>query len=565
LIATWKKANPIIEDALVVDVEQTWDYFVDLGDKNDTVKGEKKASDPNAKNAYDHRAEFQDDEAHKHSMYFKAGKGQATIIVQSDPINIDELLSKAIKKASGEEKAVLDGILARKNALLKYIKDNTDDLGKPNESNMSKELSAHIESELNSIGADLKSSGVLTDVPLPLSKVTHAMSGGKPYQVVAEPLSIFSGNTTGSGKNEDPVGWDLVENFKYGNYYVDDDGSHKRMTPENEEHVKHMNYKIIFKPDSWIRFHILSEKLHGPGVHWNLLSSSSKDNTNFESQIEEPVKTQITESAEAPLFYDVKVTEWRSEIPFTAEQDSNKEAVEGIKAKYGESYKKLPKKIVVDAGYLKKGEGDNYVKDDAKAKIHDNAEYSFNDDIDVTVEPGQQVIMIANQGEVNNAALGISLGFGRFLKANRGSLSSVSQLVDKLLEDGTMSIDTVVNYLNELKGALALATPTKLINFIDKNDGGAVSGDLTTYLTKLDEVVSSAPSMDKLRALKAAKKLTNKNVHELYSKRVGTTIEVKGITLLIPSLSEPSIALFFSPAGPLPKPQVAHLLMEVLQ
>jgi hypothetical protein len=31
-----------IEEAHVKDGEQTWDYFIDLGDKSDSVKGKKK-------------------------------------------------------------------------------------------------------------------------------------------------------------------------------------------------------------------------------------------------------------------------------------------------------------------------------------------------------------------------------------------------------------------------------------------------------------------------------------------------------------------------------------------
>lgn len=42
VLATWKKAHPVVEDAHVVDGEQTWDYFIDLGDKSDTMKGKKK-------------------------------------------------------------------------------------------------------------------------------------------------------------------------------------------------------------------------------------------------------------------------------------------------------------------------------------------------------------------------------------------------------------------------------------------------------------------------------------------------------------------------------------------
>lgn len=42
LIADWKKAHPVVEEVRVVDGEKTWDYFIDIGDKQNTEKGNRK-------------------------------------------------------------------------------------------------------------------------------------------------------------------------------------------------------------------------------------------------------------------------------------------------------------------------------------------------------------------------------------------------------------------------------------------------------------------------------------------------------------------------------------------
>lgn len=42
LVTTWLKAHPIVESAKVVDGKETWDYFMDVGDKSNTEKGKVK-------------------------------------------------------------------------------------------------------------------------------------------------------------------------------------------------------------------------------------------------------------------------------------------------------------------------------------------------------------------------------------------------------------------------------------------------------------------------------------------------------------------------------------------
>ncbi len=47
MITTWLKAHPVVESAKVIDGKETWDYFIDIGDKSETEKGKLKKVEEN--------------------------------------------------------------------------------------------------------------------------------------------------------------------------------------------------------------------------------------------------------------------------------------------------------------------------------------------------------------------------------------------------------------------------------------------------------------------------------------------------------------------------------------
>lgn len=46
MLVDWLKAHPVIENAKVVDGKETWDYFIDIGNKSETEKGKPKMAAP---------------------------------------------------------------------------------------------------------------------------------------------------------------------------------------------------------------------------------------------------------------------------------------------------------------------------------------------------------------------------------------------------------------------------------------------------------------------------------------------------------------------------------------
>ena len=48
MLNTWKREHPVVQTTRIVDGQDTWDYFVDIGSKQDTERGKPKAGDANS-------------------------------------------------------------------------------------------------------------------------------------------------------------------------------------------------------------------------------------------------------------------------------------------------------------------------------------------------------------------------------------------------------------------------------------------------------------------------------------------------------------------------------------
>ena len=513
---------------------------------------------------------FRDENNEDHRLYITIQGNNATIMMASN--NPDDLHNKIEHEQvndtndTPEQEAQLSQADQLRGQLVTFIQNHLTNSGDAGIEG----IQAEIQTKLNEIRDAVVAGGIDSDLELPPTEVTHGLQGGKPHTVIAQPLTSISGNTTGSAPSEDPVGWDLVEIFKYIQVYVDDDGKHKRMNEGNADHVRKMNYRIIVRPDDWVRFHLLNEvAMHGPGVSWNLVASSGTDNNpRYLNQIENPVKNKIQEEGTGPLYFEVVVSEYRGEIPFTDVQQEDQEFVDEIKNTYGESYRKLPAKLTVNAGKLIKENGSSSYTRDPNDKIHDNEEFVFNDGIDVTVDPGTRVQVLMEQGGVNNGHLGISNSNSAFLRSHRGAVSSVSALVDKLFTaDTTRSLSIGIQYLTEIKSALERSTDTQIINLFNGSDNDAVIGDIDTKIEAINTIISSKPSKSELRTKLDSSNLAIRGFYDtVYMTKVGNITKVQGIDFKIRSLGFSTFSKYFGGESPVGSGQEQnwHIISKLL-
>lgn len=354
-----------------------------------------------------------------------------------------------------------------------------------------------IVSELQALAVKLESGGIDHQAELPLSAVTFSMSNGKPQSVKADPLTNRAGNTAGSEPKVDPVGWELVNIFKKIEVYIDtdDNNKHKKVTDENRDMVKRKGYKTYSKPDNWIRFHILNENLHGPGVIWNLLTSHGSDNNpKYLKNIEEKVKTPVLEDDPTKVaFFEIAVNYRSNEKIIEEDIDSDLDAG-AIK----ELYSHLPESLVINAGLLKKEGDDEYERDDDNIIFKDKL-FKFDHTIDVTLAPGTVSHVLINSGHRTNGPLGLTRRISDLFQRLRGSVSTVATFVDAMFnEKKALKIPKGIEYLTAIYGALEKSTSGNLISLFE----GGVNADekvaIANKIASLREVVSGKPTKEQI-------------------------------------------------------------------
>jgi hypothetical protein len=122
---------------------------------------------------------------------------------------------------------------------------------------------------------------------LPTTQVTHIPQGNKAGFVKAEPLTNLQGtNKDSQGSRPGAVlGWNHVLKI---------------------DRVQLSKNPPRYGPIHWVKMHLLSERLHGPGKYWNLVPARRSDNTYMEQGPEAEAK-QRTANNEV-LYYEVEVT-----------------------------------------------------------------------------------------------------------------------------------------------------------------------------------------------------------------------------------------------------------------
>ena len=409
---------------------------------------------------------FKGDDGEEHKLYFKKGS-KPMLIVESDPINIDKLIAENLPKAKGKQKDDLLAAKAKKKALVAYIEEHTEDKGKKDQKTNTKKLEKHISDELGAIGGLLKS--VMVNPDLPLTKVTYAMKAGMAFKVTADPLTILSGNTKGSAPETgvDLVGWDLITLFDEDDVIVKKDG--QVIIEDGVPKTRRM-------PINWVRFHLLSEKLHGPGKKWNLVPADKTDNSNYESTIEKKLKNKLNHTN--IMYFDVEVTGYHGGIP--SNQDTTKLHAEQPEAyqKYNEWYKGIPTELKINAGYK---DGD---------KIFKNKKFQFSGNINVTVEPGKKDIVMSKVGEATLVRYGLNTWPARKIAAMGRSLTVVDLVNNFFGDKEQVHVKTVLGYLDEIIAFLKVESEGTTRSFSEGQSNDTVIQALELKKTALNTIRS---------------------------------------------------------------------------
>ncbi len=92
MLSNWLKENPVIEAAHVVDGKETWNYFIDIGDKSETEIGKPKKGDKNAKATIGKELKFKmGEENHRLWISFKNKKGVLIMASEEKPLKDQEV------------------------------------------------------------------------------------------------------------------------------------------------------------------------------------------------------------------------------------------------------------------------------------------------------------------------------------------------------------------------------------------------------------------------------------------------------------------------------------------
>lgn len=286
--------HKVLEAINVIDGKETWDYAMDLGDKKEKVKGGLKAQTANQEGSAVSESVFGLSSKIKtdggHNLKIEGAAEKIILKVYSNPKTLNQVIND--KRTEIQDNKGLDpNYEAKKNAL-----KDIDGLKKNLGSNVgaykravnnaykggkkSDITTAHgnVKTTLDQIAAKLSIIGVEPkDWVRPDSKVLKTTVNGMAKRVIAQPLTAVPGNTAGSKAVANPVGWESI-----------DVASRSR--------------------GEWVRAHLLSHKLHGPGDQvWNLFPGTREMNLdNMEKKVESDAKKRI--GNKEVLFYNVVLT-----------------------------------------------------------------------------------------------------------------------------------------------------------------------------------------------------------------------------------------------------------------
>lgn len=286
--------HKVVEAINVVDGKETWDYAMDLGDKKEKVKGSLKAQVPSQEGSAVSESVFGLSSKIKadggHNLKIEGDAERIILKVYSNPKTLNQVIND--KRIEIHENKGLDPDYEAKNNALKDIDILKKTLGrhvgaykravnKAYKGGKKSDITTaygNVKTILDQIAAKLSIIGVEPkDWVRPDTKVLKSTVNGMAKRVIAQPLTSVPGNTAGSKATANPVGWESI-----------DVGSRSR--------------------GEWVRAHLLSHKLHGPGDQvWNLFPGTREMNLdNMEKKVESDAKKRV--GNKEVLFYNVVLT-----------------------------------------------------------------------------------------------------------------------------------------------------------------------------------------------------------------------------------------------------------------
>lgn len=305
VLTTLQRNHPVIADARVVDGENTWDYFIDIGDRQNTETGNLKAEVQAEENTADSPSETPEGEIENiiglsspinidggHTLKLEGNLNQVEINVYSTKQSLNSLLNDKRQEIHNnrntdnkyEEKSrAIENLFREKQILGSNIggyKRAVDNAYSPGHGNVPITTAYNlIRTNLTNIAADLIIVGVLEHtVELPISHVDmETDSKGRSYMLRAAPLSKIPGNTRGSTPTQDPKSWSSIP-------------------------------VSLRRGGAWVRAHLLNHRLHGPGIATNLFPGTRDMNLrDMENQVERFAKEAVWDNNEV-IYYNVDVS-----------------------------------------------------------------------------------------------------------------------------------------------------------------------------------------------------------------------------------------------------------------
>ncbi|MDW3191836.1 MAG: hypothetical protein R8G66_05715 [Cytophagales bacterium] len=440
--------------------------------KNLVKKGKKKVKGAVQRllNWWKKDKKFKDKKGKDHRLYFKGKGKKAKLYVRSKEKPLEDKI-KALKKDPDPVKSGVATTLEIKyNSLISEIQTKSErDLTEAEQ----KAFQTKIAKGLQEISEDLKK--VMDDESeLPPSAVTYQKDGQKAGSVTAWPLTNKPGNTKGTKPGEEPPGWDHVRSF---DEVKDEKASKKRG-------------KTIYTIPNWVRFHILNQKLHGPGVKWNLIPTSQKDNINYENKVEDPVKKALKAEPEGIFYFKANV--------------AYREPKEG--APY---YPNFPDKVHVEAGSLN--------ENDRKEGTYTEGSSIVKKDFDIEIPPKPPrnrdsplplIIMESGRDQLRTHTKFKSEAY--YIVAAPASINTVLGFKNYFLRSkGRLSFDTTISYLRKVADSLGDVkskedgtTIIRKVSFFEEGENESLMRGKINQVVRSMERFDEQYSYDKYLALR---------------------------------------------------------------
>lgn len=344
------------------------------------------------------------------------------------------------------------------------------------------------------------------DLPKTVVKYDFDSAKERPKWVEAKPLTWKPGdppNSVGSPPKDNPAGWELVDTYKYFEAFIDEnkpkgEGRQTRLienTPANQnpnhpDHNKTRGYANknnfpIYRTTDWVRFHMLNEKLHGPGLFWNLLSADGKDNSKYRDNIEDSVKTKVLKERRL-YFFKIIVDDYHK----AADMGNVHPDVKMGRKEVSKLYERIPKKLSLHAGGLEEVSKGVYAPIPSQV-LYSGTPFKFeHSTINVSDAPGSQTIVILYAGRKTIDPGLAKTSYREYFRSQRGIAKTVDQFVNNyFVKNPNSSFDFLIEFLKNIVNALYKSTDTVRVTLLENGNTQEEIVQLQQHISDLLDLV----------------------------------------------------------------------------